>query len=208
VEFVPFGYKPSVHFPETPRTKEERARFECQIAFIGTADADRLPVLLPLLREYGPGLAVYGSGWERFPEMRESWRGPANGRDYRFAIGGARACLGLVRKANRDWHTMRTFEIPACGGMLVAERSSDHLEFFTDEAEALLFADVAELSGKLRRALADEPQRQKVVQGGAGRVEAGKHRYRDRLRTILELARTVGFDGGSRIGLHHGSGQR
>lgn len=43
VIFVPFGYKPTVHFPESPKTDEEKAKFASDVVFIGGCDEDRIP---------------------------------------------------------------------------------------------------------------------------------------------------------------------
>src|SRR5205823_1240683 len=45
VEYLPFGYDPALVFPEAPATAEERAGFNSDIVFIGSADRDRLPFI-------------------------------------------------------------------------------------------------------------------------------------------------------------------
>src|SRR5207248_3036751 len=114
--FVRFGHNPAIYFPEAPTTERERATFESDVAFVGTADVERLPYLDALLSLPGVRVAVYGSYWDRLPDrIRKVWRVTAIGREYRLALNGTKIGLGLLRSANRDRHTMRTFEIPACG---------------------------------------------------------------------------------------------
>ena len=38
VKYVPFGYKPSVHYPEPPETAEQWERFAADAVFIGGCD--------------------------------------------------------------------------------------------------------------------------------------------------------------------------
>src|SRR5262249_56683372 len=70
VHFVPFGYKPDVHFPEAPSSDSERSRFGSDVCFIGGADADRLPYFEQLIDEIpGLKLALYGGYSDRSPPL-------------------------------------------------------------------------------------------------------------------------------------------
>src|SRR5215469_14644847 len=65
VVYTMFGYKTSVHYPEVPAAGEEADRFRSDVVMIGGADADRLPVLEPLLAARDISLALYGGYWTR-----------------------------------------------------------------------------------------------------------------------------------------------
>ena len=144
--------QPSLHFPERARATPRRTTFSSDVVFVGTADADRLPYLDALLSIPRLRLALYGSDWDRQPDRyRRYVRGLAIGREYRLALGGAKIALGLLRSANRDQHTMRTFEIPACGAFLCAERTDEHEELFRERAEAIFFSDPDELKSQITR---------------------------------------------------------
>lgn len=49
VAYVPFAYKPTVHFPERAQ-RPQAARFDSDVAFIGGCDADRAPLFEDLVR--------------------------------------------------------------------------------------------------------------------------------------------------------------
>lgn len=191
VAYVPFGYKPGVHFPEQPATAEERARFESDVALVGGADADRLPFVEALAGMPGLSLALYGGYWSRHPHLRPYARGFVRGRDYRLALAATRIALCLVRRANRDGHAMRTFEIPACGAFMLAERTDEHLALFREAEDAAFFGSPAELTEKVRYYLAHEGERARIARSGYLRVTTGQHTYGDRVREIVARAREL-----------------
>lgn len=187
VVFVAFGYKPMFHFPEPVPTGSE-SRFECDVAFIGGSDPDRIPYFRYMLESIPSlELGLYGGGWDRVPSLRTRHRGFAIGDDFRFAVAGAKICVNLVRKANRDGHVMRSFEIPACGGFMLAERTSEHRRFFTEDDEAAFFEGPSELVSQVERFLGDARARRDIAERGRERVVSGGNTYMDRLEEILGL---------------------
>jgi spore maturation protein CgeB len=189
VHFVPFGYKPDVHFPEALSADSERRRFESDVCFIGGADADRLPYFERLVDEVpGLRLALYGGYWDRSPRLARFWRGLAVGRNFRLAVAGAAVSVNLVRRANRDDHVMRTFEIPACRGCLLTETSSTHRELFRDGRDAFFFESPDELVRAVRYLLANPLEREQVAHAGHAVVTGNANRYDDRLLDIVRIA--------------------
>lgn len=81
---------------------------------------------------------------------------PLWGKEYVDAIAGSMATLCFFSKQNNDELTSRVFEIPASGGILVAERNSRISELFEDGKEVLLFSSVNELVKKCEQ-LAKNP---------------------------------------------------
>lgn len=191
--FVPFGYKPSVHYPEQPTTAAERARFGSDVVFIGGCDADRVPYFEALVRGLPDvRLHLYGGYWDRYRLLRRYHRGFALGRDYRLAVGGAKIAVNLVRRANRDGHVMRTFEIPACGGFMLAERTEEHLEWFEEGREAAYFGSPEELVEKVQHYLPRDEERRRIAEAGRRKVTEGAHSYKARLADILEAVHACG----------------
>ena len=199
--FVRFAYNPALHFPEHAASAAEARDFASDVVFVGTADADRLPYLDALLSIPGLRLALYGLYWERQPERyRRRSRGSAIGRSYRLALTGAKIALGLLRSANRDQHTMRTFEIPACGAFLCAQRTDEHQEIFRDGAEAVFFDDPDELKNQVQRYLSGDAARARIAAAGFRAVTQGAHTYTDRIAEMMALARPMDVGGPTSVG--------
>jgi hypothetical protein len=180
---VPFGYKPTVHFIDPAGTDGDR----CELLFIGGADRDRVAFFRRVV-ELWPGvrLDLYGNYWTRDPVLRRFARGYAYGDLYRTATRRARFAVNLVRRANRDGHVMRTFEVPACGGCMLAERTDDHARFFDEGRDALFFETPEELVRQARALVDDAGRRNEIAASGHCRVVRDGHSYGTRLATLLQ----------------------
>jgi hypothetical protein len=189
VRYVRFGYKPSVHYPEPPRTASECQRFDADVAFVGEGDADRLPFFEALIEAIPDlKLALYGGLWNQDRRLRRYFRGSVRGRDYRMALGGAKIVVNLVRRENRDDHVMRTFEAPACGAFVLHERTESHLEIFDEGREAAFFDSGEELVDKVRYYLGHDHEREQIRQAGHVRTVTEGHSYSHRLQEIIHTA--------------------
>ncbi|HJS99875.1 MAG TPA: glycosyltransferase [Terriglobales bacterium] len=185
VVFVPFGYEPSIYYPEQPLTDEEQARFRSDVAFIGGADADRYPFFEALLDAIPDlDLHLYGGYWGRHSRLKKYHRGFATGRDYCLVIGGTKIAPCLVRRANRDGHVMRTFEVPACGGFMLHERTPELREFFDEGIEVACFGSAEELVAKVQYYLAHADEREAVARAGHVRCVPA-YSYDNRVKEIL-----------------------
>jgi spore maturation protein CgeB len=185
VIFVPFGYEPSMYYPEQPLPNEEHARFRSDVAFIGGADADRYP-FFEALADAIPGLDLhlYGGYWDRHPRLKKYHRGFATGRDYRLVIAGTKIAPCLVRRANRDGHVMRTFEVPACGGFMLHERTLELPEFYQEDKEVACFGSAQELAEKTQYYLAHPQEREAIARAGHARCVPA-YSYDNRIKEIL-----------------------
>ena len=199
VVYQPNAYDPNIHCPVKIAAGEE-GRFVGEVAFVGTFRpyrADFLAALMAQVPEFHYN--VWGGGWHkvdrldyvtryfRWRRLKRTIRGPDLwGRDMSKAIGANKVCLGLLHKTNRDLHTSRTFEIPAAGGFMLAERTSEHLEFFKEDKEAAYFTDIEELKSKLRFYLRHETTRLSIARAGHRKCVESPFRYTDRAIDALQ----------------------
>ncbi|PIQ82926.1 MAG: hypothetical protein COV76_00990 [Candidatus Omnitrophica bacterium CG11_big_fil_rev_8_21_14_0_20_64_10] len=179
---LPFAYAPEIHFPEPAVGSEP----EADLLFYGGADPDRLKTIRPLIRS-GFRVRLVGGYWERDAVCRPCAVGEMDGAGLRRAVAAARVVLGLVRRANRDDNSMRTFEVPAMGGCMLTEATAFHRTLFGPEGEAVLyFQGEAEMVRKLRWLLDHDADRRRLMAAARRRITEGKHTYGDRLRVMLE----------------------
>jgi spore maturation protein CgeB len=185
VTYLPFGYDPDLCFIQEPANAEEWARFTTDVAFVGGADPDRVPILEAVIQT-GVQVALYGGYWDRFSQTRGASRGHADPGIVRKVTSAARVSLCLVRRANRDGHVMRSLEIPAMGGCMLVEDTDEHRALFGPPGEAVAyFHTIPEMLEQLRRLLSAEDERLRLTAALFRRIREGRHTYDDRLRTML-----------------------
>jgi hypothetical protein len=185
VSYLPFAYAPEMHYPEPPTTNAERERFAADIIFAGGADPDRVDYMAALIRA-GFNVALYGGYWTRFSETKFHSRGHADPQTLRKAIGGSKVALCLVRRANRDRHSMRTFEVSAIGACMLVEDTDEHRELFGAEGEAVVyFNNIDQMIDKTRWLKEIIKERQRLAAASYNLISNGNHTYKDRLASML-----------------------
>jgi spore maturation protein CgeB len=130
------------------------------VCFIGLNEPEREAIILSLINR-NITVKLGGAKWNRFVrEHRDNsnllWLGEGLfGTEYAKAISGSLLGLGLLSRKFPELHTTRTFEIPACGTVLVTENNIETNKFFKEE-EVLFFDNINELSDKVDSILNDK----------------------------------------------------
>lgn len=192
VEFFPFAYDPNVHRP-IALSQDELPRWQSDVVFVGQWADHRGKVLSEIANRLKLKYAIHGPSWENLPHNSAIRPYVSNthvwGEDMAKALGHAKIALGFLRKENRDDYTQRSFEIPGCGGVLLAERTEMHKRLYDEGVSAEFFDSnsVDELESKIRQLLANEEYRQNIRAEGMARLRSGNHTYDDRVKTILHL---------------------
>jgi spore maturation protein CgeB len=185
VRYLPFGYDPELFFPVSP-TMEESASHASDVMFAGGGDRDRVPYIAALI-DAGINVGLYGGYWERHSETKSHNRGLADIKTLRIAIHSAKIALCLVRRANRDGHVMRTFEVPAVGACMLTEDTPDHREIFGEDGESVVyFQTVQEMVEKAKWLLDRPAERQRLSLAAHERIVRENHTYKDRLGSMLK----------------------
>lgn len=151
-------------------------QFSSDVVFVGRAEPHyvetirRIAALLP-----GADIKIWGN-WKkaamRHADVRGFWQGGgAYGDDYARAISGAKIGLGLLSKIIPETETTRSFEIPACQTMLLAERTTAHEQLYDEGLEAEFFNDPDEAATKIAYYLERPSKRLQVASEGYRRYK-------------------------------------
>lgn len=186
IHYLPFAYAPEIHFPPS-LSLEERNQWRSGLLFVGGADGERISIMEELARR-GLVPSLWGGGWTRHTSLRAHVHEHAGPEQFRNLVSCAAVNLCLVRRANRDGHSMRTFELPAIGGCMLVEDTPDHRGLFGAEGESVCyFASTDEMERQARALLASPAEQARLAAAVQRRIRTeGRHTYADRLQSILQ----------------------
>jgi spore maturation protein CgeB len=161
-------------------TEEERGCYDTEVVFAGHYEPDGREESIRALVSAGLKVKLWGGHYWSRAVLGDLYDGlapivPAEGDDYAKALCGAKVCLCFLSKLNRDTYTRRCFEIPACGGLMLAERTDDLIRFFKEDEEACFFSSTAELLEKARWLIQNPQDRELIAASGLRRVWADGH---------------------------------
>lgn len=149
VEYLPFGFDPILHPPDTALTAEEQVAYKSDICFVGTWDPEREAALLPLADF---DLGIWGPFWKENvnPQspLYSQIRGDAlYGPQMVKAFKAAKVVFNHLRLHNGSAHNARAMEVTGVGGgaMLVRRTPELSRELFVEGEHLLCFETPEEL---------------------------------------------------------------
>ncbi len=177
--YLPFAFDLSSEAYETAVRHTESKK----ICFIGNPDPIRVEILLNLLKS-GFEVDVYGHGWNRTRLALKKGIGIQDavyGQEFWNKLRQYRVQLNIFRKHNLGSHNMRTFEVPAVGGIQLTPFSEEQDGFFAENKEVFFYRDTGELEDKCRYLL-DLPDREAyaIREAARRRSASSGYTYRDR----------------------------
>jgi hypothetical protein len=189
------AFEPTLNFPPPPGFFPEASHDAIRnrgVSFIGTPYDNRAQFLTRLWREFGLPVVVSGNEvWRNqlAPEVAAAiyTGGELFGADYREAIWRSKINLSFLTHSNEDEFAHKSFEIAACGGFLLAERSPGHAARFREDEEAVFFTGIEECAEKISRYLPDIAARERIA--AAGRERAMHDGYDNDTQVSRILAR-------------------
>lgn len=176
-----------VHYPIIGNDLDRK--FLCDVGFVGSFAKERAEAIAFLI-DNGIQVAIYGSGWQKLGKDKRFnglLKGAVIGKDYASALSGMKIALHFLRKENRDVQDSRTFEIPACGAFMVAERSDKHEALFAENTECVFFDSHEELLEKVRYYLTHDRDRIAIAKAGLERSHRSGYDHVSRLRGMFDL---------------------
>ncbi len=187
VELCYRSYDPEFHRPVV-LTDKEKNKYQCAVGFIGTYESEREEFIAYLIQN-GIPVQITGDGWPKgkyWSIISSHYTGPSvYGEEYVKRINGMDIALHFLRHLNRDQQDSRTFEIPACGVFMLAERSELHERFFKENAEAVLFDTKPELLEKVKYYLDNGIERKAIAAKGLQRCRESQYDHKAKLAEVI-----------------------
>ena len=103
-------------------------------------------------------------------------------------MASSTVCLNPMRAQNKGAHNMRTFEIPAMGGLMLTSRSEEQQAFFPENEACYMYGDIEDLKKKIEYIIRNKQEDKQVRARGMELV--AEHSYNNRVLLLLkEMAR-------------------
>lgn len=189
IHYINQAYSQDIHQPDDASIKSPKYN----VLFIGFPEKERFNSL-EYLAQHGISINIFGyaSKWAEYPYSQRNTNlilhhQSVYGLEYAKSISSAKITLCFLRKINRDLHTSRSIEIPACGGFMIAERTSEHSELFAEDREAVYFSSDQELLEKVRYYLEHDDERKAIAEAGLKRCHTSGYSYDDMVEIILKV---------------------
>ncbi|MEM7063173.1 MAG: glycosyltransferase [Cyanobacteria bacterium P01_B01_bin.77] len=190
---MPMWFVPELHTP-AQFDQADAKRYETDIVFVGHYEPDGREQSIRALMSSGLKVKLWGGRYWTRAVLGDLYDDlapvvPAEGEKYAKALCGAKICLCFLSKMNRDTYTRRCFEIPACGRLMLAERTDDLMRFFKEDEEACFFSSDEELVRKAKWLLDNPNIRKSIAQAGLRRVWADGHDVKSRASSFIETVK-------------------
>jgi len=186
VEYLPFGFDPEINY-QIQSSAGDRSLFGHDLVFVGNWEKRR-EKWLGYLKDLD--LAIWGGDyWQRYCRdkgLATKWqRAEICAKDIPRVFNASKISLNILREQNLESINMRTFEAPACGVFVLAERSQEAKGLFKEDKEAVYFSTPQELRKKVMYYLVHEEERNEIAQAGYQNCISNNHTYLDRAKFIL-----------------------
>lgn len=185
---IRYCYDPNIHYPVN-LSNNDKEKYGSDLVFVGAMRKKRVDELEYIFNK-GFDIRIWGTGWSKLNSnyliKNTCTMKPVYAEDMSKVFQSSKIVLGFLNAENRDLHTARTYEVPACGGFFLAERTSEHQEIFKEGKEAEFFDDLDELCEKSNFYLKNEELRKKIAISGYEKVKKVNATYKERAKEILK----------------------
>jgi hypothetical protein len=184
VHLVHQAYEKTRFYPRPPVKA-----YESDVCFIGHFEI-HYARRLKAVAKTGVKLAIWGPGWKRYSKMAKWCRTCVKGDgiwgdEYPLALCSAKISLGLLSKKIPETSTTRTFEIPASGTFMLAERTDEHISLFREGKEAEFASSDMEIVKKVKYYLNNVDIRKKIALAGRKRCTESDYSNDSRMSNIF-----------------------
>jgi hypothetical protein len=196
LQVVGHGFDDEVHRVVSV-TQKLQATYGCDVSFVGAWSPKKEHLLEALVSGLPDiDLKIWGPSWYRAAgHVRRFWQGRGAWGDETAAIYAcSRINLGFLSEAGTgtlsgDQTTARTWQIPACGGFMLHEETSELRAAFEPDREVGVFSDASDLVTKVRYWLSNAQLRQVASEAARRRAHAVPYTYASAVERILQFHR-------------------
>ena len=158
-----------------------------KVCFIGNPDKIRADTVKFLLYNDIP-VDVYGNDWGNFITNHNllTINYAIYGEEFNCLIQQYKAVLNIFRPHNENSHNMRTFEIPAAGGVQLAPYSEEHKLLFKENDTIFLFHNLDELLENAQKLInASDGEIREIQQRSFAKMTMGENDYAKRAEQVF-----------------------
>lgn len=179
-EYLPFGFDLDGSDPTKPF---DEIVGPC---FLGNPDKERAK-LIAAANSSGISFALYGNNWKEYVSSKKNKIYPAvYGPDFWETLQKYRVQVNVMRMHNLNSHNMRTFEIPAIGGIELAPETPEHSMFFKNGEEIMLYRNPSECIDMIRKILhMSDDEAHSLRSNALNRSDNSGYTYKDRALCAL-----------------------
>jgi len=187
--WLPFACEPNIHKPVTI-SKEERERYEKDVAFIGSFYPSRFKILEELSEL---DLGVWGPGWENIPQdsplKKHIYPGNLQPEEWLKIYTAAKIVIVVHYQDEKILcyqASPKVYEILACEKFLLCDKQKDVERLFEDRKHLVIFKDIEDLKHKIFYYLKHLKERRAIAEAGFTEV-IEKHTYENRITELINI---------------------
>jgi spore maturation protein CgeB len=185
VEYLEFCFDPTIFYP---LDSVQNRKLLYDVSLIGNWSKSReqwLKGLSPFFEIF-----IWGGSWhhtttlKKEPNIHIMYK-RADLEDYSRVVSKSKICLNILTKENRDETNLRNFEISACKGFQLCNRTQQLLSIFKEDEEIALYGTTEELIDKVRHYLEHEDERNEIAKKGFEMITSGEHTFLSRCKEVV-----------------------
>ena len=174
--YLPLGYDELFHKRYKKNIKDIK-KYKDTVNFIGSYDDERFNILKSLNYK---NLLIAGSNWKNI----ESLQKPIFEKELSTIISNSLVSINILRDQCKNSHNMKTFEIPAMGGLMLTTRSKQQNFFFKEDKECLMFSSKRELQKKIKYIIKNKKKIQEFKDRAY--LKSRRHSYTNRSKYLIK----------------------
>lgn len=168
-------------------------KFKCDVVFAGHFENDGRLKYLEDICNAGFKLNLFGGGWDNAlkildPDspLRSKYPiKPVVGKEYQYAICGAKVALCFLSTLNNDTYTTRSFQIPAMKTAMLSQYTEDLATIYSPDIDVAFFNSREEFMQKLKNLINNKDYRNSLAINSFEKVYRSGHDIKNRMFELL-----------------------